>query len=184
MIYCKIIDYLNDIMKKIAIIGLSLLLSACASESYNTNIQSQSYREDYATSHINKPMDTAAADKTSSFQEKNVPTSDAQASDAGQKKAHAVGNFGYTIQVVAVGSEVKANQFVAQLPQRQQPIWENNKVVNGTKWFTILYGDYASKPEAKQAIATLPEHFQQLRPFVKSIDSIKRSAYPDLKKLN
>ena len=43
-------------MKKIAIIGLSVLLSACASESYITDVTSESYREDYQSQSISKPI--------------------------------------------------------------------------------------------------------------------------------
>lgn len=57
-------------------------------------------------------------------------------------------------------------------------------MVNGTKWFTVLYGDYATRLEAKKAISTLPTTFQNLKPFVKSIDDIKNSEYPTLNKLN
>ncbi|WP_249930006.1 SPOR domain-containing protein, partial [Vibrio parahaemolyticus] len=86
------------------------------------------------------------------------------------KKQAGIQRFGYTIQVAAVGSQAKVDQFANKLPQNGQPIWENYKVVNGTKWFSVLYGDYATSAEAKQAISTLPAQFQQLRPFVKSID--------------
>ncbi len=92
--------------------------------------------------------------------------------------------FGYTIQVAAVGSQSKANQITHKLPQDGQPIWGHYKVVNDTKWYSVLYGDYATSAEAQQAISTLPAQFQKLKPFVKSIDSIKNSPYPTLNKLN
>ena len=92
--------------------------------------------------------------------------------------------FGYTVQVVAVGSQSKVDSFVKMLPTTSQPVWENYKMVNGTKWFTVLYGDYATRLEAKKAISTLPSTFQNLKPFVKSIDDIKNSEYPTLNKLN
>ncbi|MDG4813822.1 SPOR domain-containing protein, partial [Hydrogenovibrio sp. 3SP14C1] len=56
--------------------------------------------------------------------------------------------YGFTIQVVAVGAQTKVDQFANQLPKDEQPIWENYKVVNGTKWYTVLYGDYATRQEA------------------------------------
>ncbi|MCE7628370.1 SPOR domain-containing protein, partial [Vibrio fluvialis] len=51
-------------------------------------------------------------------------------------------------------------------------------------WYTVLYGDYATRKEAAEAITTLPSEFQSLKPFVKSIDSIKNSEFPTLNKLN
>jgi septal ring-binding cell division protein DamX len=92
--------------------------------------------------------------------------------------------FGFTIQVVAVGTQNKVDIFAAKLPKNGQPIWENYKVVNGTKWYTVLFGDFATRSEAQKAINTLPADFRQLKPFVKSIDSIKNSEYPTLNKLN
>ena len=41
------------------------------------------------------------------------------------KKQAGLQRFGYTIQVVAVGSQAKVDQFARQLPQNGQPIWEN-----------------------------------------------------------
>ena len=74
--------------------------------------------------------------------------------------------YGFTIQVVAVGSQPKVDQFARKLPREDnQPIWENYKMVNGTKWYTVLYGDYATKSDAKAAIAGLPMEFQSLNPF-------------------
>ncbi|EJU9970642.1 SPOR domain-containing protein [Vibrio alginolyticus] len=189
-------------MKKIAIIGLSVLLSACASETYITDVTSESYREDYKSDRISKPImasENAVVEKdvqptvvkmTAKPEEKKVVklTPKEQAKPVKivppSKKQAGIQRFGYTIQVAAVGSQAKVDQFANKLPQNGQPIWENYKVVNGTKWFSVLYGDYATSAEAKQVISTLPAQFQQLRPFVKSIDAIKNSAYPTLNKLN
>ncbi|EDP60906.1 SPOR domain-containing protein [Vibrio sp. AND4] len=181
-------------MKKIAIIGLSVLLSACASQTYITDVTSESYQEDYQSPSISKPImssKNAVVEKDVKPTVVNMTAKPAPKTQvkpvqitSPSKKQAGIQRFGYTIQVVAVGSQAKVDQFSRQLPQNSQPIWENYKVVNGTKWFSVLYGDYATSAEAKQAISTLPAHFQQLKPFVKSIDAIKNSAYPTLNKLN
>jgi septal ring-binding cell division protein DamX len=101
-----------------------------------------------------------------------------------KKQAEQNVRFGYTIQVVAVGSQDKVTGFANKLPKSSQPVWQNYKVVNGTKWYALLYGDFASKVKAQQAIKTLPQEFQDLKPFVRSIDKIKQSDYPTLSKLN
>ncbi|WP_282176139.1 SPOR domain-containing protein [Vibrio nereis] len=188
-------------MKKIAIVGLSVVLSACVSSEYVTDVSSESHREEYRTANVEKPLLSqpqvteqnvqANVVKMSPKAEKQVvkmtpktakpavsitpPSSKQQAKNA---------RFGYTIQVVAVGNQLKVDQFARKLPQHEQPIWENFKVVNGTKWYTILFGDYATRSEAQAAIAQLPADFRTLKPFVKSIDAIKNSAYPKLNKLN
>jgi len=189
-------------MKKIAIIGVSVLLSACVSETYTTDVTSESYREDYKSDRIFKPImapENAILEKDvqpsvvkmkAKPEEKRVVklTPKEQAKPVkilpSSKKQARIQRFGYTIQVAAVGSQAKVDQFANKLPQNGQPIWENYKVIDGTKWFSILYGDYATSVEAKQAITTLPDQIQQLRPFVKSIDTIKNSDYPTLNKLN
>ncbi|MDP5252983.1 MULTISPECIES: SPOR domain-containing protein [unclassified Vibrio] len=206
-------------MKKIATISLTLLVSACASETYLTDVTSESQRETYDTDTISQPLTAKTANESSALkplvpssspstqqpavsQSKTAMTQKTQVTrqtvttpatskantvsltPPTEKQKQQVSRFGYTIQVVAVGSQQKANRFVQQLPQGQQPIWENYKVVNGTKWYAVLYGDYATSTEAKAAINTLPSQFQTLKPFVKSIDGIKNSQFPTLNKVN
>lgn len=191
-------------MKKIAIVGLSVVLSACVSSDYVTDVSSESYREDYKTAKVEQPVVTQQG-MTSGISEDNVAkvvsTAPAQQSQtvkmqAKPKPAVAIipptakqqamnPRYGFTIQVVAVGSQTKVDHFARKLPREDnQPVWENYKVVNGTKWYTILYGDYATRTEAKAAISELPAEFRTLKPFVKSIDDIKNSQYPTLNKLN
>ncbi|MDC5819467.1 SPOR domain-containing protein [Vibrio europaeus] len=191
-------------MKKIAIVGLSVVLSACVSSDYVTDVSSESYREDYKTAKVEQPVVTQQG-MTSGISEDNVAkvvnTAPAQQSQtvkmqAKPKPAVAIipptakqqamnPRYGFTIQVVAVGSQTKVDHFARKLPREDnQPVWENYKVVNGTKWYTILYGDYATRTAAKAAISELPAGFRTLKPFVKSIDDIKNSQYPTLNKLN
>ncbi|MEF1254359.1 MULTISPECIES: SPOR domain-containing protein [unclassified Vibrio] len=183
-------------MKKIAIVGLSMVLSACVSNKYVTDVSSESYREEYKAAKVEQPVVTqqgATADITESnvvAMEKPVVQTKPQTKPAvaiipPTSKQQAMNpRYGFTIQVVAVGSQTKVDHFARKLPRDNQPIWENYKVVNGTKWYTVLYGDYATRTDAKAAIAELPEEFRTLQPFVKSIDEIKNSQYPTLNKLN
>ncbi|EGR2795883.1 SPOR domain-containing protein [Vibrio navarrensis] len=191
-------------MKKVAIVTLSVLLSACSSGDYVTNVTSESHREEFKMDTIPEPL-MAQRDVV---QETNLPQPMVKVETPveekavvklspqterpkavkivppSQKQRDQLQRFGYTIQVMAVGTQSKVDYFASRLPKNEQPIWENYKVVNGTKWFTILYGDFATSTEAKKAIANLPQEFKDLKPFVKSIDSIKNSDYPTLNKLN
>ncbi|ELN6932055.1 SPOR domain-containing protein [Vibrio navarrensis] len=191
-------------MKKVAIVTLSVLLSACSSGDYVTNVTSESHREEFKMDTIPEPL-MAQQDVV---QETNLPQPMVKVEipveekavvklspqterpkavkivPPSQKQRDQLQRFGYTIQVMAVGTQSKVDYFASRLPKNEQPIWENYKVVNGTKWFTILYGDFATSTEAKKAIANLPQEFKDLKPFVKSIDSIKNSDYPTLNKLN
>ncbi|MGC9423404.1 MULTISPECIES: SPOR domain-containing protein [Vibrio] len=193
-------------MKNVAIVSLSVLLAACASESYITDVTTESHTEEFAVAEVPKPV-VSEQGTAEGVSEQNVEMNVIKMASAEEKKVVKISpqteakpavtiiaptdkqtamnpRYGFTIQVVAVGSQNKVDQFANQLPKRDQPIWENYKVVNGTKWYTVLYGDYASRYEAAQAIETLPAEFKALKPFVKSLDSIKNSEYPTLNKLN
>ncbi|MFM2586825.1 SPOR domain-containing protein [Vibrio sp. TBV020] len=191
-------------MNKIAIVGLSVVLSGCVSSDYVTDVSSESYREDYKTAQVEQPV-VSQQGVTNGISEDNVksdvvkmsPTQEKQVVKAQPQTKPAVAiipptakqqamnpRYGFTIQVVAVGSQTKVDQFARKLPRDNQPVWENYKVVNGTKWYSVLYGDYATRTDAKKAISELPAEFQALKPFVKSIDAIKNSQYPTLNKLN
>ncbi|ASJ40754.1 SPOR domain-containing protein [Vibrio vulnificus] len=191
-------------MKKVAIITLSVLLSACASDNYVANVTTESHREEFKIEPIPEPL--MAQEET--VQEVSIPqqvvkmepqteekkvvklspqsetTKAVKIVPPSKKQQEKMQRFGYTVQVVAVGSQAKVDYFASKLPKDGQPIWENYKIVNGTKWFTVLYGDFATSTEAKKAIAQLPQEFKELQPFVKSIDAIKNSEYPTLNKLN
>ncbi|OLQ85853.1 cytochrome C biogenesis protein CcdA [Vibrio panuliri] len=170
-------------MKKIAIVGLSVLLSACVSSQYTTDVSSESYREDYKVAQVEQPVTETVVEEVVVTPAQNKPAVTIIPPSNKQQNAQ-MARYGYTIQVVAVGSQTKVDHFARQLPNNGQPIWENYKVVNGTKWYTVLYGDYATQADAKKAISRLPSEFQALKPFVKSIDTIKNSPYPTLNKLN
>lgn len=187
-------------MKKIAIVGLSVLLSACSTGSYTVDVSSESYREAYPVAKVDQPvvsqdgtLNGVTENNVAPTQNKIMPSTAAKQTQAKPavsitpptaKQIAKNPRFGFTIQVVAVGTQTKVDQFARKLPAEGQPIWENYKVVNGTKWYTVLYGDYATRTDAKKAIATLPMEFKNLKPFVKSIDTIKNSEYPTLNKLN
>lgn len=200
-------------MKKISIISLSMLLAACASDTYEKEVTSESYKEDYKVDSIQAPItqqaqikeetvkeimpmaekpDTAMVAVAPMQEEKKVvklaPKPQVQKKKIkilpptdNQLKSNP--RYGYTIQVIALDRESKLEHFAKRLPVGQ-PIWGNYKQVKGTNWYTILYGDYATSAEAKAAIASLPEEFQKLKPFPKSIDAIKNSEYPVMDKLN
>ncbi|ENM5835166.1 SPOR domain-containing protein [Vibrio metoecus] len=192
-------------MKKIAVIGLSALLAACASGDYTTDVKTESHREEFAVAAVEQPIisENGAAEgiseqnveqnvikMTPTDNEKKVVKMSPQAKPAVSitpptaKQVAMNPRYGFTIQVVAVGAQSKVGQFASKLPKNGQPIWENYKMVNGTKWYTVLYGDYATRQEAMEAITMLPSELRGMKPFVKSIDSIKNSEFPTLNKLN
>lgn len=177
-------------MEKKVILGLStLLLAACSSGTYVTDVTTESYQEEYPTAKIQQPVVSQQGKTAEGVTEMNVVRTIEPSKKMSQPSQTAVTitpptakqvamnpRFGYTIQVVAVGTQSKVDKFSSKLPKDGQPVWENYKVVNGTKWYTVLYGDFATRAKAHQAIQMLPAEFRQLKPFVKSIDAIKNSA--------
>ncbi|NLS13383.1 SPOR domain-containing protein [Vibrio sp. SM6] len=191
-------------MKKTAIISFTLLLGACSSAQYTTDVSSQSFREEFEAAPVVEPLivddvveqnvvvtaTPAVVVEQVEVKETNVvqltPATNETVVDLTPPttaQQEQVQRFGYTIQVVALGNAAKVAPFATRLPRTAQPVWSNYKEVNGTKWYTILYGDYATTTEAKKAIATLPADIRALKPFVKSLDAIKNSPYPTLDKL-
>jgi len=180
-------------MRNKIIIGLSTILAACSSGTYVSDVTSESYKEDYPVQKVEQPIvtqngmtngvtESRISEKPVKAMQNRKPTVTISAPSKQQLARHP--RYGYTIQVVAVGSQNKVDQFASKLPRNGQPIWENYKMVNGTKWYTILFGDYATKAKAKAAVLNLPAEFRHLKPFIKGIDSIKNSDYPTLNKLN
>ncbi|MHA2937346.1 SPOR domain-containing protein [Vibrio sp. RC27] len=180
----------------------SVFLTACSSGTYVTDVKTEGSIQDYNVATIEPVIaieeaavpslqdaknetkekatnlfgtETTAEQSTATIVDIKPPT---------EKQMKAAARFGYSIQVVAVSNEMEATKFASQLPQQVEPIWQNYKQVNGTNWYTVLYGDYATKSDAKLAIKDMPKNIRDLKPFVKSIDEIKNSAYPMLKKLN
>ncbi len=169
-----------------------------------TDVTSETHREEYNVATVQQPVvsdtgmaagiteqnvqpaivQTSPKTTTAKTVVKTSPKAEVAITPPTAKQVAMNPRYGFTVQVVAVGSQNKVDQFASKLPKNEQPIWENYKVVNGTKWYTILFGDYATRQEATKAISELPADFQQLKPFVKSIDAIKNSEFPTLNKLN
>lgn len=192
-------------MKKISILSLSILLAACSTGNYTADVTTDSFREDYkaqavaettvATNTMTEEVVEQPKMATSQKNMVNVSRTEPMAKPAPvaktrnvkiiaptKKQVESFKRYGFTIQVIAVDSAVKAEALAKKLPQGHS-VWENYKQVNGTDWYTLLYGDYETRYEAKAAIDTLPQMFKDLKPFVKSLDDVKNSPYPKLKKI-
>ncbi|MCG7495718.1 SPOR domain-containing protein [Vibrio sp. Of7-15] len=194
-------------MKKIVTLALAAVITGCAGGSYTTQITSNSSEETYSFAQekpvvemepvmetapppveVMEPIvtHTAAMPPVS----KEVIVKDTVPVNGGVKimpptKKQMVEHrrFGYTIQVMALSHDKEIKKRAQVLPG-SNPIWMNQKEVNGSPWYTILYGDFATKQQAKAAIASLPAKVRAYGPFVRSIDDIKNSAYPKMQKLN
>lgn len=117
-------------MKKIAVIGLSALLAACASGDYTTDVKTESHREEFAVAAVEQPIisENGAAEgiseqnveqnvikMTPTDNEKKVVKMSPQAKPAVSitpptaKQVAMNPRYGFTIQVVAVGAQSKVD---------------------------------------------------------------------------
>ncbi|WP_086984350.1 SPOR domain-containing protein [Vibrio aphrogenes] len=194
-------------MKKIAIISLSaLFLAACSSSDYDGEVAMETYQESYKTDDVPQPLTElstapleqdvqsvtkAQTAKKGEVDKKVVKLSPATAESSestvkvfypNNKEATQPQSGHFLVQVIAVENQKNLLQTATDLPENQ-PKWENVKTVNNKQWHTLLFGDFKTSQEAKDAIMRLPARYQNMGPFVKSVDSITNSDFPTLKKL-
>ncbi len=185
-------------MKRIIPITLTALLAGCTSSSYTTNITTDSSEEVYQVTQPIEQEDTTfdeteitVASETEKPVVKLTPEDAVvESSDNAVKilpptsKQDEMNNrYGYTLQILALSRKTDLSSYAAKL-QGEQPVWMNRKTVNNMPWYTILYGDFPTPAEAREAIKQLPAEIQAYGPFVRSIKSIKNSGNPELHKLN
>ncbi|MEC6823591.1 SPOR domain-containing protein [Photobacterium piscicola] len=78
----------------------------------------------------------------------------------------------FTIQILALSEERNLRGYLQPITS-DQPIWVNWKHALGRNWYAVIYGNYATREEAKQAIQTLPATVQAQGPFVLSFATVK-----------
>ncbi|WP_297480469.1 SPOR domain-containing protein [uncultured Photobacterium sp.] len=78
----------------------------------------------------------------------------------------------FTVQILALSEERNLRGYLQPIAS-DQPIWVNWKHAVGRNWYAVIYGNYATREEAKQAIQTLPANVQAQGPFVLSFAAVK-----------
>ncbi len=78
----------------------------------------------------------------------------------------------FTVQILALSEERNLRGYLQPITG-DQPIWVNWKHALGRNWYAVIYGNYATREDAKQAIATLPTNVQAQGPFVLSFAAVK-----------
>ncbi|PSW05344.1 SPOR domain-containing protein [Photobacterium lipolyticum] len=197
-------------MKKIAVLVVVTALAGCASDNETTQIISSSSEEVYTTEQITEiaQMRDAKVEKESvvlkeevakapvqkvvrvdsskELQSTKVTPPQKQAKPTQTKpdyKYSSIANHGYTIQVLALSHNQSFSTYLNKLPSNQ-PVWMNKKKLEGLPWYTLLFGQYETRAEAKRALNALPQDVKAYGPFIRSLDEIKASSTPKLTKLN
>ncbi|WP_195714661.1 SPOR domain-containing protein [Grimontia hollisae] len=168
-------------MKKILSIVLTLALTGCAGGTSTTQILTQSSEEEVMP--VSQPIAPAPEPKPEIVSPKPMPKPMVAAKPKPPKKPVASESTTYTIQVIALSHNKGFNDYMNKLPS-DKPVWSNKKMVDGLPWYTLLYGEFASKEDAKRALNALPKDIKQFGPFIRSIASIKSSSTPEMTRLN
>ncbi|PSV27129.1 MULTISPECIES: SPOR domain-containing protein [unclassified Photobacterium] len=78
----------------------------------------------------------------------------------------------YTVQILALSEERNLRGYLQPITGNE-PIWVNWKHVDGRNWYAVIYGNFATKDEARQAIHSLPASVQAQGPFPLSFAKVK-----------
>ncbi|PSU06952.1 SPOR domain-containing protein [Photobacterium ganghwense] len=165
-------------MKKIAVFAAAVVLTGCASENQSTQIVVSSVIEDTRYDLTAETQQTTPIRKEDLVVHRAVQLSKAAGvieQAAEQERTSSTALSGYTIQILALRKDDGLPDYASKLPSGQ-PVWLNQKQLDGAPWFTLLYGRYASKEAAHKALSSLPDSLQTFGPFIRQLDSIEDSA--------
>ncbi|GEA50386.1 cytochrome c biogenesis protein CcdA [Vibrio inusitatus NBRC 102082] len=165
-------------MKKTAIVSLALLLAACSSSDYESDVQSESYQENYQSSQTEVDESKAeieeedvaiVEEQVSEIEEQDAVETDevAKGSEAQAEGTALAPTEGFSIQLATISDEEKARAFGKAL-NAESDLWLQSKEINNKPVYSVLMGDFGDYDEAKAAVASLPDGLQKLKPFVKN----------------
>ncbi|WP_305812300.1 SPOR domain-containing protein [Photobacterium leiognathi] len=89
---------------------------------------------------------------------------------------------GYSIQLLALRNASEFLPYLNQLPS-DQPAWLNDKTINGSSVYTLLYGHYSDYDAAKAALAAMPKKITQTGAFVRNLADIETTQFPKLERI-
>lgn len=81
---------------------------------------------------------------------------------------------GYTIQLFAGREKTKVNSLLRQYPA-SVGMRIRQFEIHGVTWYVLTKGEYADKRAAKMALASLPSHLVQLKPWIRSTANLKET---------
>lgn len=85
----------------------------------------------------------------------------------------------FTIQILAISEERDVRGYISEI-KGQDPIWVNWKRSRGQNWYAVIYGDFATKDEAKSVIDGLSSSIRQQGPFVRSFADVQSDQKTDV----
>ncbi|EML5322301.1 cell division protein DamX [Klebsiella aerogenes] len=126
-----------------------------------------------------KPAATTAPTATAPAATTSAPAATAPAATAaaGSKTAGDVGSMksapsgNYTLQLSSSSNYNNLNNWAKKEKLEQYVVYETTR--NGQPWYVLVSGIYASKDEAKRAVATLPADVQAKNPWAKPLHQVQ-----------
>ena len=124
---------------------------------------------------VKTPVATAAPKVTAA-----TPAPAATASTSGSASGKSSGNVGamkaapsnnYTLQLSSSSNYDNLNNWAIKSNLKNYVVYQSTR--NGQPWYTLVSGVYASKDEAKRAVATLPADVQAKNPWAKPIHQVQ-----------
>ncbi|OAN11568.1 DamX-related protein [Photobacterium jeanii] len=176
-------------MKKIAVLAVATVLVGCTSNTETLEIVSSTSQEVYSAEQI-AAMNEANTQNSTTINQQQTTTEVVQTAPSKPKAEPKpkyqyveTAKHGYTIQVLALSHNQGFTTYMNKLPSNE-PVWTNKKTVDGLPWYTLLFGHYETREQAKRALNALPKDVKAFGPFIRKIDDIKASNNPKLTKLN
>ncbi|WP_242814268.1 cell division protein DamX [Klebsiella aerogenes] len=125
------------------------------------------------------PTATATATATAPAATTSAPAATAPAATAaaGSKTAGDVGSMksapsgNYTLQLSSSSNYNNLNNWAKKEKLEKYVVYETTR--NGQPWYVLVSGIYASKDEAKRAVATLPADVQAKNPWAKPLHQVQ-----------
>ncbi|HEM8660982.1 cell division protein DamX [Klebsiella aerogenes] len=126
-----------------------------------------------------KPAATTAPTATAPAATTSTPAATAPAATAaaGSKTAGDVGSMksapsgNYTLQLSSSSNYNNLNNWAKKEKLEKYVVYETTR--NGQPWYVLVSGIYASKDEAKRAVATLPADVQAKNPWAKPLHQVQ-----------
>lgn len=123
------------------------------------------------------PTATATATAPAATTSAPAATTPAATAAAGSKTAGDVGSMksapsgNYTLQLSSSSNYNNLNNWAKKEKLEKYVVYETTR--NGQPWYVLVSGIYASKDEAKRAVATLPADVQAKNPWAKPLHQVQ-----------
>jgi septal ring-binding cell division protein DamX len=79
---------------------------------------------------------------------------------------------GYTLQLLGARQLATIKDFIAD-QSSSEGFYHFSTLYKGKPWHVVIFGRYASRKDASRAVQTLPVSLQKLKPWARSIQSVK-----------